>query len=301
MSARCADAAADDPLVATAPPARRWFLVEHPGPWAPQAPAGVFAPDVARALVAHARARDGRVVLVRRPGRQAAEGPRRWFAVDARPGHESVRTGTVAGDDALVAALADPAAGAPHPGPLFLVCVHGRHDPCCAVRGRRLAAALAAAHPAATWECSHLGGCRFAAAMVALPHGFTFGRMEPPDGLAAAAAYTAGRVDARFLRGRSALPPAAQAAQHHAREALRADGVDTLRPVRLTGGDGRWRAELATPDCVVELRESWEATGRPLTCAATRPGGQRRFVALRVDPAVAGLNAPVPPAPPASG
>ena len=49
------------------------------------------------------------------------------------------------------------------PEPMLLVCTHGVHDTCCAVRGRPVAAALARRWPEATWECSHVGGDRFAA------------------------------------------------------------------------------------------------------------------------------------------
>ena len=64
-------------------------------------------------------------------------------------------------------------------GPLFGVCTHGRHDACCAERGRPVAAALTASHPAETWEISHMGGDRFAANMVVLPEGLYYGRMDP--------------------------------------------------------------------------------------------------------------------------
>ena len=55
--------------------------------------------------------------------------------------------------------------------PLVAVCAHGKHDQCCAVRGRSATAAIAAQYPELTWECSHLGGDRFAAAMLVLPEG----------------------------------------------------------------------------------------------------------------------------------
>ena len=162
---RCADAAdaAGDAREGTAPPAERWFLLEHPGPWGRVAFAqsGLDAADV-EALSAWATRTRGRVLLVRRPGRTPVGGPRRWFRVDSRRGHEEIRTGEVAGP------LAPDAPGERFDEALCLVCAHGRHDTCCAVRGRPIAAALAAAHPRRVWECSHVGGCRFAPAVVLL-------------------------------------------------------------------------------------------------------------------------------------
>lgn len=275
---RCSDVAdaAGDAREGTAPPAERWFLIEHPGPWGrvAYAQSGLDS-DAVTAIDGWARAYGGRVLLIRRPGRRAATAvPRRWFRVDSRAGHESVRMGTFHRDAELVTALDDP--GEPH-GPLHLVCAHGRHDTCCAVRGRPLAAALAAADPERAWECSHIGGCRFAPALVLLPHGLVFGGVPAVDAAAVVRDYDAGRVDPRWLRGRASCPPAVQAAQHHARAATGAHGVDALRVAGLTSDGMRWRVELRDPDCVVELDERRVEAGRPLTCAAVAPGWMRVF------------------------
>lgn len=274
---RCSDLAGDDPLEGTAPPADHWFLAEHPGPWGRVAFAqSGFGRPVVDALDRWAREVRGRVLLIRRPGRRADTRDRRWFRVDSRPGHESVRTGVVNTDAGLVAALHEP--GEASSDPLHLVCSHGRHDTCCAVHGRPLAAALAAADPDLTWECSHIGGCRFAPALVLLPHGFTFGAVPPTRAAALVAAYAGGRVDPSYLRGRSSYPPAVQAAQHHARLASGAHGVDALRVVSVeVPAPGRWRVGLIDPDVTVELAERYVEPGRRLTCAATTLGRMRVF------------------------
>jgi sucrase/ferredoxin-like protein len=271
-------AAAGDALEGNAPPADRWLLVEHPGPWGRVALTGSgLHPDAVRALSAWQVGRRGRVLLVRRPGRAVGSGPRRWFRVDARPGRESVRTGTYADDTELAAAVSAP--GDPYDGPLYVVCAHGRHDTCCAVLGRPAAAALAAAEPDRVWEGSHLGGCRFAPAVVLFPHAFVLGA-TPPDALAGVAAdYRAGRLDPRWVRGRSALAPAAQAAQHHARLATGSTAVDALRVVDVARGPdaGQWRVELAGPACTVRLRERHVVVDRRLTCATAAPARMRLF------------------------
>jgi hypothetical protein len=274
---------AGDPLEGSAPPGDRWLLVEHPGPWPPDALAAL--PVAGPALVAWAAHAAGRVLLVRRHRRERSAGARRWFRVDARPGRESVRTGAY-GDESELAGVGT-APGDPYPGPLVLVCTHGRHDTCCAVRGRPVATALAAADPEAVWECSHIGGCRFAPAAVLLPHGYALGGLTTQDAPAVAAAYRAGRLDPRVVRGRSALPPAVQAAQHHARAVTGATGVDELRLVHVTSevhadGTTGWCVELGDPDCTVLLHERHVGTGRPLTCAATAPGRMRVFDAVKV-------------------
>ena len=63
---------------------------------------------------------------------------------------------------------------------LILVCTNGRHDQCCANRGRPLVRALRETRWAdQLWECSHIGGDRFAANVVVLPDSIYFGRVEP--------------------------------------------------------------------------------------------------------------------------
>jgi hypothetical protein len=282
---RCADVAdaAGDPLAGSAAPAQEWFLVEHPGPWHRSVLAD---PQLDRAAVdalgRWSRARTGRVLFVRRPQRAARGAPgqdgRRWFRVDSRPGHESIRTGLFGSERELVDVVADPAAGAADDGPLYLVCTHGRHDTCCAVRGRPLAAAVAAEQPGRTWEASHVGGCRFAAAMVLLPHGVVLGHVPAAEGPAAAADYAGGVLPVEWVRGRTSLAPAVQAAQHHARTATGALGVDALVPLDVrTVGPGSWRVAFAAPAVTVVVDERRVEAGRPLTCAATTLGWMRVF------------------------
>jgi Sucrase/ferredoxin-like len=290
---RCADVAeaAGDPMEGTAPPAQHWFLVEHPGPWAHYVLADPRLDRAAAvALDRWSRAQTGRVLLVRRPRRPVrASDPRRWFRVDSRPGHEAIRTGLFTHERELADVVADPAAGDRGDGPLYLVCTHGRHDTCCAVRGRPLAAALAADQPDRTWEASHVGACRFAAAMVLLPHGVVLGAVPAADGPDVAAGYAAGLLPARGIRGRAALPPAVQAAQHHARIATGAYGVDALVPVDVRDAGGSWHVTFVDPEVTVVLRERRVDTDRPLTCAATRPGWLRVFDLIEV-----ALGTPVP-------
>ncbi|WP_224392958.1 sucrase ferredoxin [Pseudonocardia sp. ICBG1293] len=284
---RCAELAeaAGDPGEGTAPPAQHWFLVEHRGAW-PRLALQALDPDAAAALGAWAGGTGARIVLVRRPGRRAgrAEGLR-WFRVDARPGHEGIRTGTWAGAGDLAAAVT--AEGDPYDAPLTLVCAHGRHDACCAVRGRPLAAALVADDPEGTWECSHIGGCRFAPAMVLLPHGLVYGGVSPLEGPSIVRDAARGLVVPSRLRGRSALSPAVQAAQQHARLATGSRGVDDLRVAGVDSdgapaGSTAWRVRFTGPDCVVEVKERFVGVDRPLTCAG-RPGGRMRvFDPVRV-------------------
>jgi hypothetical protein len=119
---------------------------------------------------------------------------------------------------------------------LFAVCTHGRRDPCCAESGRPLAAALSGAFPQTTWESTHIGGDRFAGNMIAFPHGFYFGRLDPTTGVGVASAYVEGTIDLRHLRGRSCRPTDVQAAEHHLRAHHSLTGIDDVTVIDVSRG-----------------------------------------------------------------
>jgi hypothetical protein len=288
--ARCsvrALARGDSP-VATASPAQRWLLIEQPGPWGRDAlTESRFDAEVAPRLAARSRAENVRLLLVRRPGDRLADSGRRWAYADARPGREGLWWSVRATDADLLTAPWDGSVGEPARGPVYLVCTHGGHDACCALRGRPLARELPAPGPADVWECSHLGGDRFAANVLVLPHGFYYGQV-PGDGADLVAAHDRGEVVLPWLRGRAGVPPPAQAAQHAARGALGLLGVDDLPVVsveQLTQPGAeveRWTVTLRGPDGdVVAAVESFPSpTAAHLTCRATHPAHSRRW---RVD------------------
>jgi len=282
---RCSDTArlAGDPLVATAPPAECWLLVEHCGPWGRKALTESGVDRATAAALAHwIQTNQARVALVRRPGAGRSSGrPRRWFLVDSRPGREAVRAGVFAEDPALVDVLADPAPGTAATEPIYLVCTHGRHDACCAVYGRPVAAALAERYPQRTWECTHVGGDRFAANLVLLPHGLYYGHVAPQLAVDLVERYGRGHLHPALLRGRSSIAPAVQAAQHHARLATGDTAIDSLAVLSVHQDDPTtWSVRLATATgraVAVTVRSRIVDSGRTLTCADTRPGRYRTF------------------------
>jgi hypothetical protein len=151
-----------------------------------------------------------------------------------------------------------PGIGRAHPGPLHLVCTNGRHDRCCADLGRPLVRALDNAGVGDVWECSHIGGDRFAANLVCLPEGVYFGRVGPDEGAAVATDYADGLLTLERYRGRSCYPPMVQAADLYVRraggireiDALVATAVDPLSAdvvdVTFAGpSSGGWRVRVA--------------------------------------------------------
>jgi hypothetical protein len=267
---RCADAARmrGEPLHASAVRYSRFLLLEVPGPWGESALDGKhLGADVANRLAHAAKAADTHVVLIRRPGRHpsvrngAADRSMAWAFADTSPGTERVLWGSW-GDPAelldldLTAAIPGPA-NAAGPQRLALVCTNGKRDQCCALRGRPVATAIAGATDWDTWECSHLGGHRFAATMLLLPTGDMFGWLDPESALEVMRRFDVGQVMLSHYRGRSGQSFPVQAALHAAAVRLGdfrrgAFRVSSVRPVRAVGpGSGR-------PDHSADEADRWE-------------------------------------------
>jgi hypothetical protein len=222
-----------DPMLGTAFPAARLLLVEQPGAWGSRGlRSSRFGLADADALEAAAAAHGIRVQAIRRPGRTPRGASRHWALVDTRDGSESLRWGRYAEPAELIELPFDGAPGSADPEALYLVCAHSRHDTCCALRGRPVAASLAAVRPGRVWETSHLGGDRFAANVLVLPAGLLYGRLLPFAAAEFVAAADAGEVVGALLRGRIGLPPAAQAALAFAHEQL---AVRARADLRVTG------------------------------------------------------------------
>ncbi len=254
-SFRCSHAseALDEPFIGTASTITNWFLVEHPGPWGEEAlrharlPAGLG--DVLRRRERELKIR---VLLIRRPGRRTTA-RRSCFAIHTGPDRAWMEHAELQ-DVRDVATLDLEALGrggsvglTPVKGPLFAVCTHGRRDPCCAERGRPLASAISGAFPEQTWESTHIGGDRFAGNMIAFPHGFYFGRVDPDAGVDVASGYVEGTIDLSHLRGRSCRPTDVQAAEQHLRVRHALTGIDDVTLIDVSRQGAETSATFRTP------------------------------------------------------
>lgn len=212
---RCADAAREraDPLAGSAPPARRWLLLEHPGPWRIEAIAGAGIDPEVLSLLTRSAGSTTRILLVRRPGRIDRRAPRSWMLAGL---DSQTVTGPWRQDqdllDAADAMIDTSGSATRQPEPMILVCTHGVHDVCCALRGRPVAAAVSSRWPELVWECSHIGGDRFAPNLVVLPDGFYYGNLDPESALATVEAHLDGAVLPDRLRGMARFVPPVQAA-----------------------------------------------------------------------------------------
>ncbi|MBL8931072.1 MAG: sucrase ferredoxin [Kineosporiaceae bacterium] len=288
LPSRCALAARarQDPLVATAPPAQRLLLIELNGPWGRDALRESRMDRYhAGRLADRAHAAGIRVQLIRRPGRHSApaQGPTR-DGLGGAVAVADVRAGVAAvqwqqwGEARELLDLDLRAPVSPSgPQEVALVCTHGRHDLCCAIDGRPVAASLAARGDWDVWETSHLSGDRFAANLLLLPTGDLFGRLDPTSAAGVVDAFRVGELVLGHHRGRFGRPVIEQAAAHHAMVVLglsRREAVTVLGTHRL--GEHRWAVDVRAvspgtpgpehgPTHSVAMSTRWSAPDR-LTC-----------------------------------
>lgn len=203
-------------MAGTAPQARAWLVIEHPGPWGKDAVSDSNLPESLSAILTSALQEFGvRTILARSDDRRSLDdsaGRHIWLAVPDRSGG-SGRFGVIRDlRDILDLDFSEIARGM-LPGweetmttPVEFVCTHGKRDVCCATEGRAHLQARKALG-SQPWECSHLGGHRFAATSLFLPSGRLYGRLGPTVRYG-----RDGEPAATHLRGASFLSPVEQVA-----------------------------------------------------------------------------------------
>lgn len=266
-------------IFGTASTGKAWLLLEYNGPWTHNLLADSDLPgDAKRVLAATLDGNpDARLLFIKNDLRGKAG--LSFFVAVAREQHQALYRFEL--DDYRdllsidVAGLANGmAADEVHAvdAPLYLVCVDGKHDKCCAKFGLPIYRELVRAAGLTVWQSSHVGGDRFAANVVCLPSGVYYGRVEPNEADRIVRDTAAGYIYLGKFRGRSCYGFAAQAAEYFARMAsgLQQLGALTVRDVSRT--DGLIHVELREPatdrDHLVSIVRTYAGRRRYLTCSA---------------------------------
>ncbi len=261
----CSLAARDEPLAGSAPVTSAWLIVEHPGPWGRQALTDSHLPDNVVEHIGAAIERSSLTFLAaRHPSRRslgATEARNVWLAYcDDKAAHTEHVTidsyeDILAWDLRGLANGVMPVWGTTVRDTQEFVCTHSKRDICCAVEGRRRIEAVPA------WECSHLGGHRFAATSLFLPSGRIYGRLG-------ATGYS-GEPPPSHLRGPCYLTPPAQAAECAVRCAGNIPPTTSLTCTTLSSTDRHAEVFVVSPGdrewmvrCHAEDHES------PASCGA---------------------------------
>jgi hypothetical protein len=294
----CSDAARSrgDDNAATASRTDVWILVELPGPWGkrPLLDGGLPLAVQANLLDAIEKIPRLRVVFIRR--RFETRSGCRVYIGRSAPRPWVIFADLAAIEDVALLQFRDLTRGKAADGwtvsekPVVLVCTHGQRDSCCGRRGFPLYDALRTAEPLDVWQCSHIGGDRFAANAVVLPWGLYYGPVEPRDAEALTESIVCGEILLDSYRGRSTVPRLGQAAETFVRRAAGIKGRDTLTiTFRATLPDGRAHVHLRDDagtlhEVTLEPYVSAEVALLTCTASSTCPVVQYRMVEYRATP-----------------
>ena len=216
-----------EPIYGTATPTSAYLLLEYPHAWGAKA---IPESDLSDAVKSWFSDRtqalpDAKALLIRGDAPSQADGIRFYVAAVRKHDPALYEFRLEHFEDLLGLDLPAILAGdrvyrlQRRDGPLLLVCTHGRRDVCCARQGLPVYRALrdAGRAPEMVWQVSHVGGHRFAANVICLPHGLLYGRVDPENALAILDAARERRLYLPNLRGRSAYEKVVQAAEYYLR------------------------------------------------------------------------------------
>ena len=220
----------------------KWLLVEVPGAW----PAYIHdTKSVGREVSQRLHQLDTshksvRVQFIRQP--HVTEPRKLTCFVGVRTANRdgfNVRRLMLPDLDALITAdLWSPTLGEPLVEDVYLVCTHGKRDPCCARWGVPVYQAMRKVPGTRVWQTSHLGGHRFAATLMHFPSGLCYGKVEPTDVRAIIDAGREGETGPlRLLRGRTSLSRFGQAAEIFTRQDTQNGAFMTWHEERVTRVD----------------------------------------------------------------
>jgi len=275
----CAEVSASkgESLAATASRIDNWILLEYRGVWGPDPLLGSMLDRAVKDhLAAELKRPRSRLLFIRRP-RQERHGVVCYTATTAEIGQSLYRLDLDVHEELVGLDLFGADRGEKVDEPLFAVCTHGKRDPCCAKFGRPLYDALRdQVDPEWVWQCTHVGGDRFAGNLVCFPEGLFFGRVGLGDVQPLLDHYLSGRVYLDCYRGRSAYSMLVQAAERAVRERTGLLGVDDVRLVGVEGSRVTLEAAGESHELAVERVE-----GEPtyLTCDSDEMKRPAYFVA----------------------
>lgn len=276
---------ADEQAFGTASMGDAWLLLEYARPWGAKAFSDSALPKTLKTYLTGVlnSVPRSRVLLIKQQTRKVKE-PLTLFIVRSHESSSSIlRYEFLEYEHLLDLDLASALAGAspsgttPWDGPLFLVCTHGKRDKCCAKFGipiYKTIKTLVGESP--VWQCSHVGGDRFAANVVCFPDGIFYGHVTEENTELIVKEYYERRIVLTNFRGRSCYPFPVQAAEFFARRETGFHGIGDLKFVNYDPlKPNEWRvtflSEIDAKVHQVSLRSHLSEFENRLTCSSSEP------------------------------
>lgn len=268
--------ARSEPVFGTAPLVRSWLLLEYPGIWRPDAIEESMLSDSFKQRLAAVRGKEPshRQLFIRQTHKRSAI--TRCFIVRSSESDPSIARVDVPTCDGPISDL-DAAGAQPVIDPMFLVCTHGNHDKCCAKFGLPVFHAARKESREQAWQCSHVGGDRFAGNLLCFPHGIYYGHVTPADTPRLIDSYRQGAIDLKHYRGRCCYSKSVQAAEYFIRAETGLTGIADLRLEHVIRGESwtvRFRGAGRSYEAGIRTRQEFPQL---LTCKAERQNPILRY------------------------
>lgn len=260
----------NEPLYGTIKSADVWFLLEYNGVYTRDAWSDARIPEEVKDRLASYP--NSRPLLIRQPEQlQALDRKTMLFIVHASAAQPVIYSFELESyNDILLLDIEAILAGkvqSRYDAPLYVICTNGKRDECCAKYGVALYNTMAKREHETVWQCSHIGGHRFAGTMYCFPHALCYGYLDPEDGDAVADAYRDGYLLLDKLRGHAIYDKPIQVAEYFLRRELDDNRIDSLHYQASTQPDeDHWQITFIHDDTTYTVTI---ASAEPLQIIAT--------------------------------
>jgi hypothetical protein len=261
-----------------------WLLLEYARPWGAKAFRESTIPKAVKVYLSGLLKSipRSRVLLIKQT--RTIKGPLTLFVARSRESSSSILKYEFLEyeqllDLDLASALAggSPSGTTPWEEPLFLVCTHGKRDKCCAKFGIPIYKTIQTlVGESSVWQCSHVGGDRFAANVICFPDGIFYGHVTEETAKLIVKEYDERRIVLTNFRGRSCYSFPVQAAEFFARRETGFRRIGDLKfltydPLKPNEWRVRFFSEVDAKVHQVSLRSHLSEFQNRLTCHSSEP------------------------------
>jgi len=275
---------ASEETFGTASTGDAWLLLEYARPWGAKAFRDSTLPKAVKVYLSGLLKSipRSRVLLIKQT--RTIKGPLTLFVARSRESSSSILKYEFLEyeqllDLDLASALAggSPSGTTPWEEPLFLVCTHGKRDKCCAKFGIPIYKTIQTqVGESSVWQCSHVGGDRFAANVICFPDGIFYGHVTEETAKLIVKEYDERRIVLTNFRGRSCYSFPVQAAEFFARRETGFRRIGDLKfltydPLKPNEWRVRFFSEVDAKVHQVSLRSHLSEFQNRLTCHSSEP------------------------------
>ena len=270
---------ASEETFGTASTGDAWLLLEYARPWGAKAFRESTLPKAVKVYLSGLLKSipRSRVLLIKQT--RTIKGPLTLFVARSRESSSSILKYEFFEyeqllDLDLASALAggSPSGTTPWEEPLFLVCTHGKRDKCCAKFGIPIYKTIQTqVGESSVWQCSHVGGDRFAANVICFPDGIFYGHVTEETAKLIVKEYDERRIVLTNFRGRSCYSFPVQAAEFFTRRETGFRRIGDLKfltydPLKPNEWRVRFFSEVDAKVHQVSLRSHLSEFQNRLTC-----------------------------------